>query len=164
HGVRPVERADGDRRAAIAPLVGERRAAIAAEAALHAARALEIARLAAGPLQRGSEADERGHQVPERLLAHAAVADRGVPHRALGAVAHGAALAAAGEALAHMNSLPAKRSVAMIRWCRMPGCEKACPAPSTRTNSASGQARCRSQAVAAGQAMSYRPCTMTAGM
>src|SRR5690606_26110693 len=142
-GIWSIEGADGERGVAIlAPLVGERGAALVTEAPKNPRGGAEICRPAAGPLDRRLEMGERRHEVAEGLLAHAAVTDRGVVGWALDMEAHRAALATAGEGFGHMKSLPAKRSVAMIRWCRMPGWEKAWPAPSTITNSASGRALC----------------------
>jgi len=48
------------------------------------------------------------------------------------------------------HAVAAKRSVASMRRCNIPGSLNACPASSTMWKSASGHARCRSHAVAAG--------------
>ena len=45
----------------------------------------------------------------------------------------------------------------------IPGSVAAWPASGMIFSVASGQARCRSHALIAGQTMSYRPCTITAG-
>src|SRR3569833_4249880 len=96
-GIGAIERADGDRDRHVAPLVGERRSTLIAEAALHAHRRPEQRRVTAGPFDRRLEGDERRGEVAERLLAHAAIADRGVANGPRNAVSHGAALAAASE-------------------------------------------------------------------
>ena len=91
-----VERADRELEAELR-LIGERRAALAAEAAARAVRALEPLWLAARP-RRVARGDQRPEEAAERLLAHAAMADRAAaeqPH----AEAHRAALAAAGVSL-----------------------------------------------------------------
>ena len=44
------------------------------------------------------------------------------------------------------HAFPANRSVARMSWSRMPGSEKACPAPSMRWKSACGQALCSAHA------------------
>ena len=47
---------------------------------------------------------------------------------------------------------------------RVPGSEAECPASEMICRSASGHARCNSQALVIGQTTSYLPCTMTAGI
>src|SRR5690606_18102340 len=88
-----IEGADGEFEAE-AGLVGERSAAIGAEAAAGAVGALEPLRRAAGP---GCVAggDQRHEEPAEGLLAHSAVADRAAPQQP-DAEAHRAALAPAG--------------------------------------------------------------------
>jgi hypothetical protein len=112
--VRAIERTDGDCRPVLAPLIGQRRAALVAKAALHLERGAEQRRPAARPFHRRIELGPGSEQIAQGLLAHAAIADGGVPHRSGDPEADRAALATAGEYLGH-GVLAAKRSVASIR-------------------------------------------------
>ncbi len=112
-----VEGADRQRRLVIAPAIGQRRTAVRAEAAVHVLRAAEFRRLPARPLDRPDEGDEGRDQIAERLLAHAAIADRGMLDRPLDAKAHGAALAAAGQNVTHgCSSRLAGIGQAAVSW------------------------------------------------
>ena len=92
---RIVEGADGNLDAAVI-LVGERRAAVGAEAPAREVGALETLGLAAGPFDPVA-GDQWPVEGAERFLAHAAMADRRTPETG-DAEAHRPALAAAGEA------------------------------------------------------------------
>jgi hypothetical protein len=112
--VGPVERADGDGRQIIAPLVGQWRPTLATEAALHLERRAELRRPAARPGDGRVELGPGAKQIAHGLLTHAAIADGRMAEMAVDAVADGATLAAAGEGVTH-GAPPAKRSVASIR-------------------------------------------------
>src|SRR5579872_5196657 len=111
---RVVERTDGKLDAALI-FVGQRRAAISAKAAPRQVRALEPLRLATRPhdLLPGNKRTVKG---AERLLAHAAMADRRSPQPS-SAKPHGAALTAAGDPRigAHF-ALAASGGQALVSW------------------------------------------------
>src|SRR5690606_30493614 len=77
-------------------LIGQRRTALAAKAAINVVGRAEALAFAARPGEvRLARGDERRIEIPKRLLAHAAMADRRLAKHALDVEAHGAALAAA---------------------------------------------------------------------
>src|SRR5690606_24221926 len=91
-----VERTNGESDA-VGRLEGERRAAFGTEAAQHVVGRAEALWLVARPCQAAlRHGGKRRVKIAERLLAHAAMADRSVGERALDPEAHAAALAAAG--------------------------------------------------------------------
>src|SRR5215216_378353 len=97
HGLHParlVEAADRDRDAILDDIAEEqRRAAVAAEAALDELRAAKDTGLAPRPREIGERhAGERREIIAERLLAHAAMADARLGRHGIKRIAHGAAL------------------------------------------------------------------------
>src|SRR5690606_10044388 len=104
--------------------IGQRRAAFGAEAAIAVVRRTEALRLAARPGElRAAHGNERQIEIAARLLAHAAMADRRIPKRALDMKANRTALASAGvEGCAHrftshvVTRSPVDGSLPSLSW------------------------------------------------
>src|SRR3546814_10564645 len=92
-----VERPDGQVDAFAFDIIEEkRRPAIAAEPPCDMRRTMKDRRLSARPDERVAwRGDERGEQIADRLLAHAAMAEMGIVEHRARMIAHRAALAAA---------------------------------------------------------------------
>src|SRR5262245_52068776 len=118
HGFGIVETVDGDADAPGAvERIGERRAAVLAEAALRKVGAPEDRRRAARPCEvLALAAGEAHHGLPGRLLAHAAKAHAGIGRLHGPFVAHRTALAAAGEIFRHSPSSCFTSAINFFAW------------------------------------------------